>query len=96
MEFATLNNGVKMPMAGIGTFLLTPDEAEASVLSALECGYRLIDTANAYVNEKAVGRAMKKSGLKREEIFLETKLCRPSTNRRTRWIRRSRVWIPII
>ena len=63
-----------MPMAGIGTFLLTPDEAEASVLSALQCGYRLIDTANAYVNEKAVGRAMKKSGLKREEIFLETKL----------------------
>ena len=74
MEFATLNNGVKMPMAGIGTFLLSPDEAEASVLSALECGYRLIDTANAYVNEKAVGRAMKKSGVPREEIFLETKL----------------------
>lgn len=74
MEYATLNNGVKMPMAGIGTFLLTPDEAEASVLSALQCGYRLIDTANAYVNEKAVGRAMKKSGLPREEIFLETKL----------------------
>lgn len=74
MEYATLNNGLKMPMAGIGTFLLTPDEAEASVLAALEEGYRLIDTANAYVNEKAVGRAMKKSGLKREEIFLETKL----------------------
>ena len=74
MEFATLNNGVKMPMAGIGTFLLTPDEAEASVLSALQCGYRLIDTANAYVNEKAVGRGMKRSGLKREDIFLETKL----------------------
>ena len=74
MEYATLNNGIKMPMAGIGTFLLTPDEAEASVLSALENGYRLIDTANAYVNEKAVGRAIKKSGLKREEIFLETKL----------------------
>lgn len=74
MEYVTLNNGVKMPMAGIGTFLLTPDEAEASVLSALECGYRLIDTANAYVNEKAVGRAIKRSGLKREEIFLETKL----------------------
>ncbi len=74
MEFATLNNGVKMPMAGIGTFLLTPDEAEASVLSALQCGYRLIDTANAYVNEKAVGRGMKKSGLKREDIFLETKI----------------------
>ena len=74
MEYATLNNGVKMPMAGIGTFLMTPDEAEASVLSALEYGYRLIDTANAYVNEKAVGRAMKRSGLPREEIFLETKL----------------------
>lgn len=74
MEYAMLNNGVKMPMAGIGTFLLSPDEAEASVLSALQCGYRLIDTANAYVNEKAVGRAMKRSGLNREEIFLETKL----------------------
>ena len=74
MEYATLNNGLKMPMAGIGTFLLTPDEAEASVLAALADGYRLIDTANAYVNEKAVGRAMKKSGFKREEIFLETKL----------------------
>lgn len=74
MEYVTLNNGIKMPMAGIGTFLLTPDEAEASVLSALACGYRLIDTANAYVNEKAVGRAMKKSGVAREEIFLETKL----------------------
>lgn len=74
MKYASLNNSVKMPMAGIGTFLLTPDEAEASVVSALQNGYRLIDTANAYVNEKAVGRAMKKSGLQREEIFLETKL----------------------
>ena len=74
MEYTTLNNGVKMPMAGIGTFLLPPDEAEASCLSALKDGYRLIDTANAYVNEKAVGRAMKQSGLQREEIFLETKL----------------------
>ena len=74
MEYTTLNNGVKMPMAGIGTFLLSPDEAEASVLSALQSGYRLIDTANAYVNEKAVGRAMKKSGVDRKDIFLETKL----------------------
>ena len=74
MEYAALNNGVQMPMAGIGTFLLSPDEAEASVLSALACGYRLIDTANAYVNEKAVGRAMKKSGVARKDIFLETKL----------------------
>ena len=74
MEYAKLNNGIEMPMAGIGTFLLTPDEAQASVESALSCGYRLIDTANAYMNEKAVGRAMKASGLARGEIFLETKL----------------------
>lgn len=74
MEYVTLNNGVKMPMAGIGTFLLTPDEAENSVTHALKEGYRLIDTANAYVNEKAVGHAIKKSGVDRSEIFLETKL----------------------
>ena len=74
MKYAALNNNIKMPMEGIGTFLLTPDEAEASALSALESGYRLIDTANAYCNERAVGRAIKKSGLPREEIFLETKL----------------------
>lgn len=74
MNYVTLNNGLNMPMAGIGTFLLMPDEAESAVLQALQCGYRLIDTANAYLNEKAVGRAMKKSGLPREEIFLETKL----------------------
>lgn len=73
-KYVKLNNGVEIPMAGIGTFLLSPDEAEASVLSALQGGYRLIDTANAYVNEKAVGRAMKKSGVPREQIFLETKL----------------------
>ena len=74
MEYVSLNNGVKMPLEGIGTFLLTPDEAETAVLSALKDGARLIDTANAYCNEKAVGRAMKASGLQREEIFLETKL----------------------
>ena len=74
MEYTTLNSGIKMPMAGIGTFLLTPDQAESAVLEALKDGYRLIDTANAYVNEKAVGRAMKKSGLEREDIFLETKI----------------------
>lgn len=73
-EFVKLNNGVEMPIAGIGTFMLSPDEAENSVISALQDGYRLIDTANAYVNEKVVGRAMKKSGIARENIFLETKL----------------------
>lgn len=72
--YVKLNNGVEMPMAGIGTFLLSPQEAEASCISALQDGYRLIDTANAYVNEKAVGRAMKKSGIAKNEIFLETKL----------------------
>ena len=72
--YVELNNGVEMPMAGIGTFLLSPDEAQASVEAALKNGYRLVDTANAYVNEKAVGRAMKASGLERKEIFLETKL----------------------
>ena len=74
MEYLTLNNGNKMPMAGIGVFLLKPEETELSVLSALTDGIRLIDTANAYMNEKAVGRAMKKSGVAREDIFLVTKL----------------------
>lgn len=73
-KYIKLNNEVDMPMAGIGTFLLSPDEAEVSVTSALQSGYRLIDTANAYVNEKAVGRAIHKSGIDRKEIFLETKL----------------------
>ena len=60
MEKIKLNNGVEMPMLGIGTFLLTPDQAEESVYNALKAGYRLIDTANAYVNEKGVGRGIKK------------------------------------
>lgn len=74
MEFAKLNNGVQMPMHGIGTFLLSPDEAEASATYALKNGCQLIDTANAYCNEKAVGRAMKNAGTDRKNIFLETKL----------------------
>lgn len=74
MEFAKLNNGVQMPMHGIGTFLLSPDEAEASATYALKNGCQLIDTANAYWNEKAVGRAMKNAGIDRKNIFLETKL----------------------
>lgn len=69
-----LRNGTKIPTVGIGTFLLTPEQAEASVTEALSVGYRLIDTANAYVNEKAVGRAMRNSGIAREDIFLSTKL----------------------
>lgn len=74
MEYITLNNGIEMPTAGIGVFLLTPDEAEASVESALKNGVRLIDTANGYMNESATGRGIKKSCVPREDIFLVTKL----------------------
>lgn len=76
--YIKLNNDVEMPMAGIGTFLLSPEEAERSVLHALQDGYRLIDTANAYVNEAALGRAVKRAvaeGLvSREELFITTKV----------------------
>jgi len=74
MEYRTLNNGIKMPMAGIGVFMLTPDQAEAAVESALKSGVRLVDTANGYMNESATGRGIKKSGVAREDIFLVTKL----------------------
>lgn len=74
MEYITLNNGVKMPVLGLGTYLLEPREAENSVKWALSNGYELIDTANAYQNEIAVGRAIKESSKNRENIFLETKL----------------------
>ena len=74
MKEFRLNNGVMMPNVGIGTFLLEPKDAEYSVREALKLGYRMIDTANAYCNERAVGRGMRSSGLKREEIFLSTKL----------------------
>jgi len=74
MDYITLNNGAKAPLAGIGTFLMAPDDAEAAVLSALQCGYRLIDTDNAYMNERAVGRGIRRSGVNREEIYLVTKL----------------------
>ncbi len=74
MEYTKLNNGIECPLIGIGTFMLKPEDAENSVREALKMGYRLIDTANAYVNERAVGRGMKASGVKREEIFLSTKL----------------------
>jgi diketogulonate reductase-like aldo/keto reductase len=69
-----LNNGTEIPRIGFGVFMMTPDECESAVLEALKDGYRLIDTANAYMNERAVGRAMKKSGLPREEIYLTTKI----------------------
>ena len=74
MENVKLNNNITCPVVGIGTFMLSPADAENSVREALKMGYRLIDTANAYVNECAVGRGMKASGVKREDIFLSTKL----------------------
>ena len=74
MEYITLNNGIPCPVVGIGTFMLSPAEAENSVREALKMGYSLVDTANAYVNERAVGRGIRQSGLKREEVFLSTKL----------------------
>lgn len=74
METVRMNNGKLCPVIGIGTFMLSPAEAERSVREALKMGYCLIDTANAYVNERAVGRGMRESGVRREEIFLSTKL----------------------
>ena len=74
MKEIKLNNNVMMPQVGIGTFLLEPNDAYNSVLNALKMGYRLIDTANAYRNEKAVGRAIKDSGIERKDIFVSTKL----------------------
>ena len=74
MKEFKLNNGVIMPNIGIGTFLLEPKDAEKSVREALKIGYRLIDTANAYMNERAVGRGIKESGVDRKDIFLSTKL----------------------
>ena len=74
MDFITLNNGTKAPLVGIGTFLMQPKEAEEAVYNALTNGYRLVDTANGYMNEKAVGRGLKRSSVKREEIYFVTKL----------------------
>jgi diketogulonate reductase-like aldo/keto reductase len=70
----TLNNGIEMPILGLGTFQLTPAQAEASVFHALTNGYRLIDTANAYMNERAVGRGIQRAGVPREDILIITKL----------------------
>ena len=75
MEYVTLNNGVEMPILGFGVYQIEDAaECERAVLDALATGYRLIDTAAAYLNEEAVGSAIKKSGLARQDIFLTTKL----------------------
>ena len=74
MEYAELNNGVKMPMLGYGVYQTPPEETERCVLEAVDVGYRSIDTAQAYGNEEGVGSALAKSGLPREEFFLTTKV----------------------
>lgn len=78
MDYITLSNGVKAPVLGIGTFMISPEDTEKSVYAAIKDGYRLIDTANAYLNEEAVGKAVAKAideGLvKREDLFISTKL----------------------
>ena len=74
MKTFKLNNGVDMPLEGFGVFQIAPDACEAAVLNALETGYRMIDTAQAYYNEEGVGHVLKASGLPREDIFLVTKV----------------------
>lgn len=74
MEYVTLNNGVKMPIVGFGVFMLQGEECENAVTEAIQSGYRLIDTAQAYYNEEAVGNAIAKSGVARKELFITTKV----------------------
>ena len=74
MNTITLNNDVQMPVIGFGTFLMNGAVCEESILAALRCGYRMIDTAEAYGNEEAVGMAIRKSGVPRKEIFITTKV----------------------
>ena len=74
MEYIRLSNGVEMPLLGYGVFQVSPEECERCVTDALSVGYRLIDTAQAYQNEEGVGAAWRKSGIKREDLFLVTKV----------------------
>lgn len=74
MRTVKLNNGVEMPIIGFGVYQVEPNETENVVFDALQIGYRSIDTAAAYMNEEAVGDAIKRSGIAREELFITTKL----------------------
>lgn len=80
MDYLTLNNGVQLPMVGFGTWDVRGEAGKKAILTALELGYRLIDTAQMYDNEDIVGKAVQESGLSRQEIFITTKLYRPSTS----------------
>lgn len=74
VPFITLNNGVKMPQLGLGVWQVPDDEATRAVTTALEAGYRSIDTAAAYQNEEGTGKALTSSGIPREDLFVTTKL----------------------
>ena len=74
MQTIKLNNGIEMPIIGYGVFQVSPEECERCVLNAISAGYRLIDTAQAYYNEEGVGKAITKSGVNRDELFLTTKV----------------------
>ena len=81
MEYKTLNNGVKMPMVGIGVYNISNQKTRSVVKDALDLGYRSIDTAAMYYNEKAVGEAVRSSSIPRDEIFVTTKICDPCYTR---------------
>lgn len=75
MQYVTLNNGVRMPILGFGVFQIAdPAQCEQSVVDAIEAGYRLIDTAASYMNEEAVGKGLRRSGVARDQLFVTTKL----------------------
>lgn len=80
MDYLTLNNGIQLPMVGFGTWDVRGEAGKKAILTALELGYRLIDTAQMYDNENIVGKAVQESGLPRQDIFLTTKLYRPSAS----------------
>lgn len=80
MEYITLNNGVRMPMVGFGTWEIRGESGKRAILDALDLGYRLLDTAQMYKNEDIVGQAMRESGLPRQELFITTNLYKPSAS----------------
>lgn len=80
MDYLTLNNGIPMPVVGFGTWDVRGEKGKQCILDALELGYRLIDTAQMYDNEEIVGKAVRESGLPRQDVFLTTKLYRPSAS----------------
>ena len=74
MDYVTLNNGVKMPILNFGVYQIPQNETKEAVLNAIKVGYRGIDTAQSYFNEKEVGDAIRECGIKREELFITTKV----------------------